>query len=191
MNRVTGFAGAGMFAVMLGSAPTAWAEQYTIDPSHSFVEFSISHLGISVLRGRFNDMKGSFNYDQAKPAASSVEATVATASLDTNHAERDKHVRSKDFLDVEKFPQASFVTTGYSVQGNVATLKGKLTLHGVTRPISVAVQTVGAGNDPWGGYRRGFIGRTQIRRSDFGISYNLGPAAEVMDMAFFIEGIRK
>lgn len=177
--------------VMSLAAPAAWAEKFEIDPTHSFIEFGVSHLGFSVLRGRFNDIKGSFNYDKAKPNAATIEVKVATESLDSNHAERDKHLRGKDFFEVDKYPQATFVTTSYSEKNGQGTLKGNLSLHGVTKPITVAVKHVGAGSDPWGGYRRGFVGNTKIRRADFGMNYNLGPAAEMVDLTFFIEGIRK
>ncbi len=177
----------------LGTAPAvlAEAEKYQVDPAHSFIEFQISHLGVSFLQGRFNDLSGEFTYDPENPSASSVSATVKTATVDTNHAERDKHLRSDDFLDVEQFPEARFESSGFEAQGDAATLQGNLTLHGVTKPITVSVEHVGAGDDPWGGYRRGFVGRTTIKRSDFGISYNLGPAAEEMQLGFFIEGIRQ
>ncbi len=177
----------------LGTAPAvlAEAEKYQVDPAHSFIEFQISHLGVSFLQGRFNDLSGEFTYDPENPSASSVIATVKTATVDTNHAERDKHLRSDDFLDVEQFPEARFESSGFEAQGDAATLQGNLTLHGVTKPITVSVEHVGAGDDPWGGYRRGFVGRTTIKRSDFGISYNLGPAAEEMQLGFFIEGIRQ
>lgn len=178
-------------AVVIGSfTPSVWAEKYDIDPTHSFIEFGISHLGFSVLKGRFNDIKGSFSYDQAKPASSAIEVKVATASLDSNHAERDKHLRGKDFFEVDKYPQASFATTAYSEKGGKGVLKGNLTIRGVTKPVTVDVTHIGNGKDPWGGYRRGFVGTTKIKRADFGMNYNLGPTADTVDLSFYIEGIR-
>lgn len=177
-------------AAMLVFTPPVWAEKYEIDPTHSFIEFGISHLGFSVLRGRFNDIKGNFSYDKTKPSAATIEVKVATASLDSNHAERDKHLRGKDFFDVEKFPQATFVTTSYSEKDGKGVLKGNLTIRGITKPITVDVKHIGDGKDPWGGYRRGFVGTTKIKRADFGMNYNLGPTAEIVELSFFIEGIR-
>ena len=191
MNRIK-FTLVWFTAVVLGTLSTlALAEDFTIDPEHSFVEFKISHLGISILSGRFNTIAGNFSYDPENPDGSKVTATVETSSVDTNHAERDKHLRSDDFLDVEKFPEARFESTGYKENGDgTATLEGNFTLHGVTQPISITVEQIGAGDDPWGGYRRGFVGLTTIKRSDYGIEYELGPAAEVMQLGFYIEGIR-
>lgn len=162
------------------------AAEYTVDPTHTFITFKVQHLGVSWLQGRFNDISGSFNYDADNSAASNVKMTVKTASVDSNHAERDKHLRSDDFLDTDKYPTASFQSTGF----DGATLKGDLTLHGVTAPISIAVTKVGEGKDPWGGYRAGFTGTYNLKRADFDISYNLGPAAEVVEMQFNIEGIK-
>lgn len=171
----------------LAPVPSAEAADYTIDPTHSFVEFRIQHLGYSWLYGRFNDIKGSFSHDDAKAAKSSFSVEIGTASVDSNHAERDKHLRSSDFLDVAKFPKAVFKSRTF----DGSKLVGALTLHGVTKEIVIDVKKVGEGKDPWGGYRAGFIGTTKLDRSDFGISYNLGPDGNVMDFDLSIEGIRK
>lgn len=174
-----------------GLAP---AEEYVMDTekAHSFIQFRIQHLGYSWLLGRFNDFEGRFSYDEDKPSAASVEVTIDTASIDSNHAERDKHLRGKDFLDVEKYPQASFTSTSYQENSDgTATLAGNLTLHGVTRPVSIAVKPVGHGPDPWGGYRRGFEGSTSLTLADFGIDYNLGPASKEVILYLSVEGIRQ
>ncbi len=171
---------------------TALADRYVLDPTHSFIQFSISHLGFSLLQGRFNEMSGEFYYDEKDPDKAKISVEVKTASVDTNHAERDKHIRNEDFLHVDKYPKATFHSSSFKEVGSdKAVLKGDFTLHGVTHPITVDVKFVGAGNDPWGGYRRGYVGTTTIKRSDYNISYNLGPAAESMELQFFIEGIRK
>jgi polyisoprenoid-binding protein YceI len=170
---------------------TALAEDYTIDPRHSRVEFVISHLGFSLMQGNFNDISGSYSYDPAKPTASSINVTIKTATVDTNDAERDKHVRSDDFLDVKKFPEATFVSTSANLDESGGTLKGKLSLHGVTKPITIEVEKIGAGDDPWGGYRRGYLGHTKIKRSDFNMHHNLGPLADELKLRLYIEGIRK
>ena len=169
----------------------AAAAEYGIAPSHTFIEFEISHLGYSVLSGRFNTYSGSFNWDADNPAASSINITIKTNSIDTNWAERDKHLRSADFLDVETYPEASFKSTKYSGDANGGRLDGVLTLHGVSKPITLQIERVGEGKDPWGGYRAGFKGTTSLKRADFGISYNLGPAAETMQFHLFVEGVRK
>lgn len=170
------------------------ADDYVIDTekAHAFIEFKISHLGYSFVLGRFNKFTGEFSYDEKNPAASKVTVNIEPASIDTSHAERDKHLRSKDFFDVDKYTTAKFVSTAYTESANgKAVLKGDLTLHGVTRNIAIDVQAVGHGNDPWGGYRRGFTGTTTLTLSDFGINYNLGPASKTVDMTLVVEGIRK
>ena len=181
-----------VLGVALGSIGTALpAADYAIDTAHSFVEFRIKHLGYSWLYGRFNRFSGHFSYDADNPQASAISVSIDTASVDTNHAERDKHLRGSDFLDVAKYPEATFESTKYSGDAQSGTLEGILTLHGVTKPISIHLEKLGEGNDPWGGYRAGFIGTTTLTRRDFGISYNLGPASETMELELGIEGIRK
>jgi len=184
-----------LLALALSMSSSLWAsEQYQIDTKgmHASIEFKIKHLGISWLKGRFNDFSGEFNFDEKNPASSSVEVSIDTASLDSNHGERDKHLRSKDFLDVKKFPKATFKSTKVVSDGNgVAKIHGDLTLHGVTRNIVINAKQIGAGNDPWGGFRRGFEGSTKISLHDFNINFNLGPASKEVELNLYIEGIRK
>ena len=170
------------------------AADYVIDTekAHAFIQFRIKHLGYSWLLGRFNDFEGTFSYDENDPAASKVEVTIRTASIDSNHAERDKHLRGEDFLDVDKYPQAKFVSTAFQENADkTAVLTGKLTLHGVTRPVSIDVKPVGHGPDPWGGKRRGFEGTTTLKLADFNIDYDLGPAAREVELFLSIEGIEQ
>ncbi len=175
------------------SAPVS-AERYVIDTknAHAFVQFKISHLGYSWVLGRFNEFAGSFDYDEGNPSASSVSVTVNPASVDTSHAERDKHLRGENFLKVDEFAMATFNSTGYTATGDdKGLLKGELTLHGVTRPITIDVTHIGAGKDPWGGYRRGFEGTTRLTLADFGITTDLGPVSRDVELFLSIEGIRQ
>lgn len=172
-------------------AVPASAAQYEIDLSHAFIQFRISHLGYSVLTGRFNQFAGTFEWDKDNPSTASIEVTVETNSLDSNWAERDKHLRGEDFLHVEKYPKATFKSTKYTGDAKGGKLEGVLTLHGVSKPITLDVKAIGEGPDPWGGYRAGFEATTSIKRADFGMTYNLGPAAESMSFDLFVEGIRK
>lgn len=167
------------------------AANYAIDLSHAFVQFRISHLGYSVLAGRFNDFAGEFSWDKSKPENSSISVKIKTASIDTNWAERDKHIRGEDFLDVEKYPEASFEATSFSGDASGGKVEGTLTLNGVSKPITLEVKMVGEGDDPWGGYRAGFAATTTINRTDFGISYDLGPTANTMEFDLFLEGVRQ
>jgi polyisoprenoid-binding protein YceI len=181
-------------ALALLAASPAMAEDYVIDTkgAHASIQFKIAHLGYSWLYGRFNTFSGEFSYDEKQPSAARVSVEIDTASVDSNHAERDKHLRSKDFLDVSKYPTATFVSTGFEsdVDGN-GTLTGNLTLHGVTKPVSISVSQVGTGKDPWGGYRRGFEGSTTLTLKDYGIDFNLGPASTEVELILNVEGIRK
>ncbi|MCL4115186.1 UNVERIFIED_CONTAM: hypothetical protein GTU68_035916 [Idotea baltica] len=154
---------------------------------HAAVQFRVQHLGYSWLNGRFNNFDGTFSYDEADPKSAKVTATIDTTSVDTNHAERDKHLRGADFLDVEMFPEAKFESTAFD--GKI--LKGNLTLHGVTKPVELTVEKIGEGKDPWGGYRAGFEGKTTFTMADFGMTKNLGPKSADVEMTISIEGVRK
>lgn len=177
----------------LGGSFSSSAAEYDIDMEgmHAFIQFRIVHLGYSVMVGRFNDFKGSFSWDRENPAASSVQVEIKTASIDTNHAERDKHLREEDFLNVDKFPTASFKSTAYRGDAQGGKMDGILTLHGVSKPISLDVRSIGEGEDPWGGYRAGFEASTSIRRADFGMEYDLGPTAQTMEFDLYLEGVRR
>lgn len=170
------------------------AEDYVIDTqkAHAFIQFRIKHLGYSWLFGRFDNFSGSFSYDEKNPSAAKVSVDIDPASVDTNHAERDKHLRSEEFLYVDKYPKAKFVSTAFEQKADgSAVMQGELTLRGVTKPVTVAVQPVGHGDDPWGGYRRGFYGTTEIALTDYGIPFDLGPASRNVELELSVEGIRQ
>jgi polyisoprenoid-binding protein YceI len=169
------------------------ADEYRIDTegAHASINFKIKHLGYSWLTGRFNDFKGVFSYDPKNPDKSKIEFTVKTSSVDSNHAERDKHLRGKKFLNVKKFPQATFSSTSYKQSNSKAgVLSGNFTLHGVTRSINMNVTQLGAGKDPWGGFRRGFETKFTIRLHDYGIKHDLGAVSEGLELTIYIEGIK-
>lgn len=187
-----------LVALALGGAligaGQAMAADYAIDKQgkHAFVNFKISHLGYSWLYGTFKDFDGSFSFDAAKPQDSKVNVTLNTASVDTNHAERDKHIRSDDFLSVGKHPTATFASTSVKSTGEgTADITGDLTLNGVTKPVVIAARFIGEGKDPWGGYRAGFEGSTTLTLKDFDIKMDLGPASQTVDLIISVEGVRK
>ena len=178
--------------MMAGGA--AQAADYQIDKQgqHASVNFKISHLGYSWIYGRFNDFEGTFSWDADKLEASAINVTVNTESVDTNHAERDKHIRSEDFLNVAENATATFTSTGVEVTGdNSAKVSGDLTLNGVTKPVVLDANFIGEGDDPWGGYRAGFDATTTLKLADFGIDYNLGPASETVELILTVEGVRQ
>jgi len=173
----------------------ALADNYVIDTkgAHASINFSIKHLGYSVLTGRFDTFSGDFSYDPAKPEASTVNVTIDTGSINSNHAERDKHLRSADFLNVEKFPKATFVSKKIVLDGDKDEfdIVGDLTLNGVTKSITIEVDKVGEGKDPWGGYRAGFSGETTITLKDFNVKMDLGPASQTVQLELEVEGVKK
>jgi polyisoprenoid-binding protein YceI len=184
-------------AILVVLTTATWAsaaETYAIDTKgqHAFIEFRIKHLGYSWLYGRFNDFSGGFTLDRDDPANSAVEVDIVTASVDTNHAERDKHLRGKDFLNVDAHPKASFKSSSVERSGeNTGVIKGDLTLNGVTKPVEIAFEEIGQGPDPWGGYRAGFLGKTTLKLADFGIDYDLGPASRTVELTLSVEGVRQ
>ncbi|MDO3720444.1 YceI family protein [Marinobacter sp. chi1] len=160
--------------------------------AHQFVTFKISHLGFSWLYGRFNEFDGQFVYDEENPENSSVSVTIDTSSVDSNHAERDKHLRSEDFLYVDDFPEASFQSTRVELgDDGEADIVGDLTLRGVTKEVTLDAKMLGHGEDPWGGYRMGFEAQTELALKDFGIPMDLGKASETVEIIISVEGIRQ
>ncbi|ASP38050.1 hypothetical protein CHH28_04850 [Bacterioplanes sanyensis] len=191
MKKLLIAAGIGLAAM---TSAHVHAATYTIDTqgAHAFVQFRIQHLGYSWLLGRFNTFDGQFEYDAAAPEKSAIEVVIDTASIDSNHAERDKHLRSEDFLNVKEHPQARFKSTGFRSTGEGSgVISGDFTLNGVTRSISFPVERIGEGEDPWGGYRAGFMGKTTLTLADYDITYNLGPASAQVEIELHIEGIRQ
>lgn len=179
----------------LGLSLNALAADYIIDTKggHASINFKIPHLGYSMLLGRFNTFSGEFSYDPDKLAESEISVTIDTTSLDSNHAERDKHLKGDEYIDAKKYPQATFNSSTVKDLGDgKMQVIGELTLHGVSKTITIDAHKVGEGRDPWGGYRAGFAGTTTLSLKDFGIPYEkLGPASANVEMELYIEGIRK
>lgn len=188
------------FALVIASALTlglgigtaaAEPQVYKIDPGHTFITFEISHIGFAFLPGTFNDFSGELAYDAQKPANSSTQFTIQTASIDTEHAERDKHLRSDDFFHVEEYPTATFESTSFTLNDdNNGRLKGDLTIKGVTKPVTLDVEMTNAAEDPWGNHRIAFIATTEITLKDFNIDYELGPASRTADIRIAVEATR-
>lgn len=180
-------------ASLLFATGTAVAADYKIDKEgqHAFVNFRIQHLGYSWLYGTFKDFDGTFTFDEANPAADKVNVTINTNSLDTNHAERDKHLRGAEFLNVAKFPQATFSSTEVKKTADGLNITGNLTLNGVTKPVVLAAKLIGEGKDPWGGVRAGFEASGKIALKDFNITTDLGPASQDVELIISVEGVQQ
>ncbi len=177
----------------VGLSVPAMAADYVIDTkgAHAFINFKVSHLGYSWVHGNFADFSGSFSYDENNPSAAKVDVTIKTASVDSHHAERDKHLRSGDFLAVKEFPEARFVSTNIeSIDDKNAKITGNFTLKGISKELVIDAVKIGEGDDPWGGYRAGFTGTTELKLADFNMM-NLGPASTTVYLTLEVEGIRQ
>ncbi|MEZ9851836.1 YceI family protein [Vibrio breoganii] len=189
MKKLTAALG---LALAMATPLYANAADYVIDTqgAHASINFKVSHLGYSYIKGRFNRFSGEFSYDPANVEASSVEVKVDTTSLDSNHAERDKHIRSGDFIDASKYSDAVFNSTKVVDKGDgTLEIMGDLTLHGQTKPITIEANFIGQGKDPWGGERAGFMGTTRLELADFNIPV-MGTSSYV-DMELHVEGKKK
>lgn len=148
---------------------------FQIDKSHSQIDFSARHMMISKVRGGFSSFDGVVNLDPANPANTTVDVTIDAASLTTRDAQRDGHLKSADFLDVENYPSLHFVSTRVEVGGdNSAKLYGDLTIRDVTKPVVLDVDFVGTSKSPWGSNAYGFEANTKINRKDWGLVWNVG-----------------
>lgn len=169
------------------------AADYIVDTkgAHASINFKIKHAGFSWLTGRFNTFTGNFSYDKDKINASKINIDIDTASIDSNHAKRDKHLRSDDFLDVAKYPKATFASTKVTDRGNgKIEIIGNMTLNGVTKSITIDAEKIAEGprKDK---YLAGFAGTTELVLKDFNIKKSLGPASTSVFMDLHIEGIRQ
>jgi polyisoprenoid-binding protein YceI len=164
---------AGLALAVITAGPVLAADSYVLDKSHSEATFQVAHLGISKVRGRFNDFAGKITIDAAKPEASSVEFSVKVASVDTQEPKRDTHLRSADFFDAEKMPEMTFKSSKVAQLGpDKFEVTGTFTLHGVSKQITLPVRLVGFVKTPWGDERAGFETATTINRKDYGLLWN-------------------
>lgn len=172
-------------------------ERFEVDPAHTVVEFTVRHLVIAKVRGVFTDVSGLIAIDTADMTRSSVEARIATASIDTNEPRRDAHLRSVDFLDVERYPEMVFRSTSVHVlDERELEIVGGLTLHGTTREVSLSTQYGGRIHDPWGSERVGFEATTSFDRTDFGLNWNAALEAggvlvgNIVDVSIELEAVQ-
>ncbi|HKF51085.1 MAG TPA: YceI family protein [Candidatus Acidoferrales bacterium] len=155
-------------------APQTSATTWNIDPAHSIAEFKVKHMMIANVKGQFSKVSGVLKLDESGLQKSRVEASIEAASIDTHNDQRNAHLKSADFFDVEKFPTLQFKSTGVSVVGNgELSVEGDLTIHGVTRKVRFSVEgPTPPTKDPWGNIRVGISASTKINRKDFGLTWN-------------------
>lgn len=179
-------------------ASSAFATDYTVDPDHSTIGFKVRHLGISSVLGKFGNVNGEFSYDPQNVAASKAKATIAAATINTENAKRDKHLRSEEFLNTDKFPEIQFVSKEIKdIDGKKFKVVGDLTIHGVTKPVELESEFTGATKDPWGNERAAFEAESKIDRRDFGLTWNKVLEAggvlvgDEVKIVLNVEGIKK
>jgi polyisoprenoid-binding protein YceI len=160
-----------MTDITAAQVPGYIAGKWTIDPAHSEVGFSVRHMMVSKVRGRFTEVAGEI-VTAEDPAQSTVTAEIKTASFTTDNEQRDNHIRSSDFLEVETWPEMTYTSTGIRQQDGEFVLDGKLTLKGVTRDVPLTLEVNGFGPDAYGGTRAGFTATGEINRGDFNVSFN-------------------
>ena len=145
---------------------------YVLDPSHSTIGFVTRHAMVTKVRGSFDEYTGTATIDGANPSASTLNVDIKAASINTRNADRDAHVRSGDFLDVETYPELTFRGTDFVIKGDTVDVTGDLTIRGTTKTITIPFEFQGAATDPFGNQRIGFEGQTAISRADFGLTWN-------------------
>ena len=179
------------------ASPAGISGDYVLDPAHTRIGFSARHAMVTKVRGAFHEFEGIAHVDADNPADSSVRVTIQSASLTTVNDQRDGHLRSADFFDVETYPEIRFVSTDVRRDGTDWTITGDLTINEVTKPIAVAFEETGAATDPFGNERVGFEGSVAINRSDWGLKWNAALEAggvlvsEKVTLEFDVSAIRQ
>jgi polyisoprenoid-binding protein YceI len=172
------------------------AETYTVDPTHMSIVFSVGHAGMSYTYGIFREAAGTYVLDDANPANCRFQLVIQTASIDTNNAKRDEHLRSNSFFNVQQFPTISFESTGCTMnntpdRGVEYLVTGNLTMHGVTRQIRVPLRLLGKGAGPYGDQRSGFLAQLELKRSDYDMTQFLerNMVGDAVSITISLEGV--
>jgi polyisoprenoid-binding protein YceI len=178
-------------------SPAGISGDYVLDPAHTRIGFSARHAMVTKVRGAFHEFEGIAHVDANNPAESSVRVRIQSASLTTGNAQRDGHLRSADFFDVETYPEIRFVSTDVTRDGTDWTITGDLSINEVTKPVSVIFEETGAATDPFGNERVGFEGSVAINRGDWGLKWNAALEAggvlvsEKVNLEFDVSAIRQ
>lgn len=163
---------ASLFALLLFAGNIVAGENYQIDLAHSYVGFGVKHLVISTVKGNFDDFSGTINFDENDMTKSSVDVKIQVGSIDTDNTDRDNHLRSADFFDVENYPEMVFKSDSVTKEDDKYVMHGQLTLHGVTKPIDVHFEFLGKINSPWGQEVIAFDGTASLSRKEYGMTWN-------------------
>jgi polyisoprenoid-binding protein YceI len=185
------FSGAVLVAVLLLAAPAGAADDYAVDAMHAGANFKISHLGLSWIYGRFNDLSGSFSIDPADASKSSFNLTAKVSSLDTNNKKRDDHLRSPDFFNAKQYPDITFKSTAVKAIKDGYQVTGDLTLHGVTKEVTLSLLGGRKAEFPKGVQRTGFSAELTIKRSAFGMDKFTEAIGDDVHLSFSFEGTKK
>jgi polyisoprenoid-binding protein YceI len=195
MKSPTVFATAALVSavcVLCTVAAAPAADMYKVDGVHSMVLFRVKHFGVGYIHGRFNAVAGTFTWDEANPAGSSLEMEVKADSVDTGNPQRDQHLKGPDFFNAKEFSTIAFKSTQVrQLDAHNYEVTGDLTLHGTTRPVTVKLEHVGSGKDPFGGFRTGFETTFTIKRSEFGMKKLLEGVGDEVRVTAAFEGTRQ
>lgn len=194
MESIKFITAAFVLVMLAGATPLlAAVETYKVDPPHSFLLFHVRHLNAGNVYGRFNAPTGTIKYDAENPANSTFEVEVPSANIDTGVEKRDQHLKSPDFFNVEQFPTLSFKSTKVEAGGSADTLKvtGDLTIHGVTKPVTVEVKKLGEGKNPQGAELIGFESRFTVKRSDYDMNFMAGGVGDEIHIVVALEAIKQ
>jgi polyisoprenoid-binding protein YceI len=167
------------------------ADTFKIDPVHSSVIFSVKHFGVTDFYGDFKEATGTVVFDTADPSKSSVDVSISTESLDTRNEKRDQHLKSPDFFNAKQFPALSFKSTKIEGSGDTYKVTGDLTIHGVTKPVTVDFKRGADGKGGKGEVRGGGETRFTIKRSDYGMAFMQGPVGDDVNIVLSLEGVKQ
>ncbi len=177
-------------ALLLPVTALAAPVTYTIDPSHTYPHFAVSHLGFSTMHGRFDKTEGSIVIDQ-EAKTGSVKIVIDASSINTAHKKRDEHLRSPDFLNAAEFPEITFESTNVSIDGESATVEGELTILGVTKPVTLDVSKISCGVHPFNKKEVcGFDATTSVNRLDFGMTYGSPAIGDTLELTIGAEAVK-